>query len=96
MSLETKQQIISLLHNKIVIDTELSNLLADDSLLEQTEELIDMIAKKYLLLNENQDDGIDTNVKELIEEEDQQRPVSKKREVILARNKELQEEIDKL
>lgn len=69
MNLEQKQQLISLLHNKIAIDTELSNLLEEPRYLEETEHLISDISEKYLILKDNQD--IETNISDL-EDEDQE------------------------
>ena len=75
MDLDQKQQLISLLHNKIAIDTELSNLLGEPRYLEETEHLISDIAEKYLILKEGEE--IQTNISDL-EDEDQEAPEIKK------------------
>ena len=102
ISLEEKKVIIENLYNKLVIDSNLAQLVGEAMTKEyviETNNLIDGIARKYLLIDSpDQDDGIETNIEDLEDtpeeqkqEQERPRPVTK-----LQMKESLRKEIDEL
>ena len=74
MSLEQKLQIIENLHNKLIIDNNLLSLIGEDipnEYIYSTNQLIDAIAKKYLIINDEDPSTIESGTPNL-EDEDQE------------------------